>query len=207
MLSKSNIALKPLGTFDSQSHKINHGDHLCEFYSDSQALADSVCDYVVPGITRGDGVILIATAENLTKFQEILERRSIDVHRAKSVGKLLMLDAHDMLAKFMVNGSPDSEKFHKTIGELIKDFKDKYPCIRAFGEMVNILWEENNLAGAIRLEELWTELNAKYHFSLLCGYSDKKFRKKMNVEALKAICATHTHMISNGQLCLNPERL
>lgn len=207
MLSKSNISLRPLGHFDIQSHKINHGDHICEFYPDSQAMADSVCDYVVPGITRGDGIILIATAANLLKFQEILERRSIDVHRAKSVGKLIMLDAHEILDQFMVNGMPDADKFLNTVGNLVKSFKEKYIRIRAFGEMVDILWEEDNLDAAIRLEELWNDLNAKHHFSLLCGYSDRKFRKKMNVEALKAICANHTHLISNGQLCLNSERL
>lgn len=206
MLSKSKIALKPLGTFDSQSHKINHGDHLCEFYPNPQAMADSVCDYVVPGITRGDGVILIAATENLFKFQEILERRSIDVHRAKSTGKLIMIDAHECLEKFMVNGLPDKDRFMNTVGSLVKDFKTKYTRIRAFGEMVNILWEKNNLEGAIRLEELWNDLNDKYQFSLLCGYADDKFKKQMNIEALKAICSAHTHIISNGQLCLNPER-
>ncbi len=200
MVSKTtNFSLKTLGTFGCHSHRVNHGDHLCEFYENSRELANSVCDFVVPGITRGDGTILIATAENLINFQEILERRSIDVHRAKSIKKLLMLDAHETLALFMVDGLPDAEKFENSVGKLVKDFKARYPRIRAFGEMVNILWEENNLAGALKLEELWTDLNKRIHFSLLCGYSSTRFKNKMNIEAFNAICTAHTHLIANGQ--------
>lgn len=199
MLSKTNFSLKPLGSFGSNSHKLCQGDHLCEFYDNAIQLADSVCDFVVPGITRGDGIILIATAENLNNFQEILERRSIDVHRAKSIGKLLMLNAKETLSLFMVDGLPDAEKFQNSIGRILKDFKVRYPRIRAFGEMVDLLWEENNLEGALKLEEMWTDLNKKTEFSLLCGYSSHKFKNKMNVEALNAICAAHTHIIANGQ--------
>lgn len=202
MLTKIDLALTSIGAFGSHSHKINHGDHLCHFYENSKVLVESVSEFIVPGITRGDGIILIATAENLRLFQLSLERRSIDVHQAKAVKRLIMLDAHETLATFMVNGMPDAKKFKNSVGKLVAEFKVKYPNIRAFGEMVNILWEENNLAAAIRLEELWNELNSKYHFSLLCGYSDKKFKKKSNLEALKAICNTHTHMITDGHLCL-----
>ena len=202
MLTKTNLSLKPLGNFGNQSHRFDHGDHICGFYENTDHLADSICDFVVPGITRGDGIFLIASKTNLDKFQLALERRSIDVHRAKSVQKLIMLDAQETLNSFMVNGMPDPDKFENNVGKLISDFKMKYPRIRAFGEMVNILWEQNNLEGALKLEEMWSQLNNRIGFSLLCGYSNKKFKNKFNIEALNAICAAHTHIVDKGELTL-----
>lgn len=202
MLTKLNLSLKPLGMFGNQSHRIDRGDHICEFYETADELANCICDFVVPGITRGDGIILVATSSNLDKFQTALERRSIDVHRAKSVQKLIMMDAHETLNSFMVNGMPDPDKFEKNVGKLVTDFKMKYPRFRAFGEMVNILWENNNLEGALKLEGMWTQLNDKLGFSMLCGYSNQKFKNRSNIEALNAICAAHTHIVDRGELTL-----
>lgn len=202
MLTKTNLSLKPLGSFGNHSHKMGLGDHICQFYENTDHLADSICDYVVPGITRGDGIILVATKANLEKFQAVLENRSIDVHRVRSNQNLIMLDAHETLNSFMVNGMPDADKFENTIAKQMLEFKTKFPRIRAFGEMVNILWENNNLEGALKLEGMWTQLNARIGFSLMCGYSNKKFKNKLNIEALNAICAAHTHIVNQGELTL-----
>ena len=43
--------------------------------------------------------------------------------------------------------------------------------VRAFGEMVALLWSEGNQAAAIRLEELWNELALSQTFCLFCAYS------------------------------------
>ena len=42
--------------------------------------------------------------------------------------------------------------------------------VRAFGEMVALLWHQGNVAGAIALESLWNDLAQQQRFSLLCAY-------------------------------------
>ena len=42
--------------------------------------------------------------------------------------------------------------------------------LRAFGEMVDVLNADDNLVGALQLEELWTQLQRTVRFQLLCGY-------------------------------------
>jgi len=46
----------------------------------------------------------------------------------------------------------------------------KFPIVRAFGEMVAVLWERDQREAAIELEELWNELLGHHPFSLMCGY-------------------------------------
>jgi hypothetical protein len=36
--------------------------------------------------------------------------------------------------------------------------------------MVSLLWEQGNLVGTLRLEQLWTELQRRVAFDLVCGY-------------------------------------
>ena len=62
-----------------------------------------------------------------------------------------------------------------------------------YGEVVELFAEQEDFAGAIRLEELWNGLAAKIPFTLLCGYSSAHFAPPSAKHALRDICGTHTH--------------
>ena len=77
-----------------------------------------------------------------------------------TAGDLLLLDAREMLATFMVDGHPDVKLFleHATqaIERLCRGRKD---CtVRAYGEMVDLLWKDDHHVAAIVLEMLWNKL-------------------------------------------------
>jgi hypothetical protein len=65
--------------------------------------------------------------------------------------------------------------------------------IRAYGEMVDVLWKDDLHAAAIRLEMLWNQLANARRFSLLCGYSMGSFYKDA---AFHEICRQHTHVMA-----------
>ena len=52
------------------------------------------------------------------------------------------------------------------------------PSLRAYGEMVDVLWRRGEKSAALRLEELWNELQARRSFTLLCAYAMGKFYKE-----------------------------
>lgn len=56
------------------------------------------------------------------------------------------------------------------IGNVIASVTDGRSRVRAFGEMVALLWAEGNHGGAIRLEELWNDLQNSHSFALFCAY-------------------------------------
>jgi hypothetical protein len=193
-----NPHMKSFRIFDRKldhHHKLEHGHHLVHFYEDQAALVLSVTDFVVPGINQGEGIILVAEASNLTKFRTSLAVRGIDLAKVEASRQLILLDAHQTLSSFMVNGMPDSHLFFKTVYPLMDSMSANFPSIRAYGEMVNILWKEKNPEAVLQLESLWNELSHKYKFSLLCGYDHNQFDSKKNEIFIRQISRTHTHFI------------
>lgn len=89
---------------------------------------------------------------------------------------------------------PDEGLFKQHIGGLIlKTGNGGGPSsIRAYGEMVDLLWRDANPEGAIRLEELWNDLISAYSFSLLCAYPMGNFYKEAQCEAFDRVCHTHS---------------
>ncbi len=107
-----------------------------------------------------------------------------------------------MLAAFMVDGMPDATLFKThvpaAIDRLCRGRKD---CtIRAYGEMVDVLWQDGLTAAAIRLEMLWNQLAMTHDFSLLCGYAMGNFYKDAG---MRDICDQHSHVIA-AETALNP---
>ena len=190
--------LPDMGPFTQHAHRLNDGDHLVHFYEDKFTLIDSVSEYIVPSITRGEGIIIIATAENRNIFNAVLERRAIDVTMAKATGQLQIFDAADTLKKFMSNGVPNPIKFRETIGRVIEKMQEKFPRVRAYGEMVNLLWHDDNIEATIQLEHLWNELTHHYDFSLFCGYAMNENQKQKKGVKFNEICCSHTHVISHS---------
>jgi len=75
------------------------------------------------------------------------------------------------LSSLLVNGEPDRDRFRSIIGTLLADVCARNPAgVAVYGEMVGILWSTGRVDAALRLEELWNELQHELPFSLLCGY-------------------------------------
>jgi hypothetical protein len=75
--------------------------------------------------------------------------------------------------------------------------------LRAYGEMVGVLWKARQFAAAIRLEQLWNRLLEQSSFSLYCAYAIDVFGREFEVSNLDGVLSTHTHMVpaqSDGTL-------
>jgi hypothetical protein len=141
---------------------------------------------------------VIATPDNRTRIARELGARGVNVRQLEQDGDLQMLDADEMLARFMVGSEPDPVRFHATVDQLIaRACKDRLPCpVRAYGEMVDVLWKRANAEGAIRLEMLWNQVATQAQFSLLCGYAVGNFYKEVNTgPTFQSVCEQHNHVI------------
>lgn len=106
-----------------------------------------------------------------------------------------MLDARETLATFMIDGTPHAGTFNHVVGQVIDQVcRGRQECtVRAYGEMVDVLWKDSLTDAAIRLETLWNQLANTHRFSLLCGYSMGNFYKGAAVEEIKA---KHSHVVT-----------
>jgi hypothetical protein len=111
------------------------------------------------------------------------------------------LDAQQTLDKFMVDGWPDEKLFFQNISTILKEARQKGRRIRAFGEMVALLWAQGLNGATVQLEHLWNELASQEDFSLFCAYPKSGFTADLK-DGLHEICCTHSRVIdgSNGSM-------
>jgi hypothetical protein len=182
------------------------GLHAVKFYESSESLCLIVADFLGEGLVERQPVVVIATPEHCAGILAGLRARRFDVERLQAEGELLMLDASEMLASFMVDGLPDALLFTAAATRAIEQAcRGRENCtIRAYGEMVDVLWKAGRDAAAIRLELLWNKLAATHDFSLLCGYAMGHFYKDTG---RAAIHDQHSHVVSPQGALLPAPRL
>ncbi len=177
-------------------HDSDQQGHLVQFYESDAFLADEVARFVGMALGAGDAAVVIATKAHREQIERNLETRLLDRARAIGQGRYVALDAAETLAKFMVGGMPDAERFRDVIGEVVSRAKraacNKPARVAAFGEMVALLWAEGKKSAAIRLEQLWNALVETHSFSLRCAYPMNGFSRKDDSEPFLRICAEHS---------------
>lgn len=174
--------------------------HLVQFYPFTSELVSSLLDYISEGLRNGDTCIVIATDRHTRKLTTALDKAGIDTVAALASGQFEVLNAEETLATFMVDGLPDYERFLTAVGRIVSLAAGRGKPIRAFGEMVALLWREGNLDGVIKLEELWNDIARTNAFSLFCAYPEIHFDgSKQHREVIEKIRNCHT--LATGSFC------
>ena len=185
-------------THKTQAQKSGHF-HAVRFYEDDVALCQVVADFLREGLVTLQPGLVIGTPEHQVEIRAQLQARDFDVALLTRAGDLIMVDAEATLREFMIDGMPDASRFTQTMIPLIeRACRGRKNCtIRAYGEMVDLLWRRGQTVAAIRLETLWNDLARTHDFSLLCGYSMGNFYKDATSEDadLDRIRRHHTHIV------------
>jgi DcmR-like sensory protein len=170
--------------------------HAVRFYQDTASLCHIVATFLGEGLKRGEPALVIATLEQRVGIAASLAADGFDVELFRQAGLLFELDAAETLARFMHEGNePDRYEFFEVIGGVLQQIARRRTgrSIRAYGQMVDVLWQAGAHVAAVRVEVLWNQLAATHQFSLLCGYSMGNFYQD---GALADICGQHTHVVS-----------
>src|SRR6266550_3582940 len=123
------------------TENLNVGRHVVQFYGRDEELAERVTDYLLGALDSGGAAIVIATPEHRRAFETRLRQAGLD-----------------------------SAAFDRVIGAVIRRAAVGGRAVRAFGEMVALLWDDALVTDALQLEALWEELAARHPFSLFCAY-------------------------------------
>jgi PAS domain S-box-containing protein len=170
-------------------------EHFVQFYEEDSSLLSSVSEFLANGFAKGESGIVIATKEHREGLRALFERKGIEIDGGADAPRLIMLDAAETLAQFMVNGIPDAALFEESVGALVSEIAGLRTGIRAFGEMVAVLCDDGNSKGAILLEELWNALGKKHRFALFCAYPISQFGGETDGEPFAHICKSHSRVI------------
>ena len=77
----------------------------------------------------------------------------MNVEAAQERGQLTVVDADELLPRFMRAAMPDSPLFLGLAGDVIGQARagGQYQKVRWWGEMVNVLWERGDVAASMNL--------------------------------------------------------
>lgn len=172
-------------------------DHLVQIYEQEEVLLQSLHGFISTGIQDGDSIVIIAARERLNALISRLQLSGLFINELKEKKLLFTLSAESQLEKFMVDGMPDEQKFFELASTIIAGARTNASRkIRAYGEMVAILWEQGNPAAALRLETLWNQFCANEVLTLFCAYPKNIFESDNENECIGLVCAAHNKIIS-----------
>jgi len=173
--------------------------HTVQFYETDEALYSLASAFIAEGLASGDRVVVVATEEHRREFAAKLRAKRI----VYEDDRLLMLDAEQMLSSFMLGTMPDARRFNDNIGgALRKQLNGGDAKLRIYGEMVDVLWRDGNAEAALRLEDLWNDIEKEIPFSLLCAYSLDRFFGECEAAGFESICRRHDQVMPSLRAAL-----
>jgi PAS domain S-box-containing protein len=179
-------------------------EHFVQFYRTDAFLLDSLSTFITMGLNSGDACIVVATQAHRENLEARLKANGLDLPSASTQGRYFSRDAEEILAQIMVEGEPAPARFVGVIGSLIEQAARGEHQVRIFGEMVSLLCRWGNQRAAIRLEELWNDLQttSAQPFLLLCAYSMPDFAGEEHEVSFTKICQQHSRIVPDESYTL-----
>jgi anti-sigma regulatory factor (Ser/Thr protein kinase) len=190
------------------------GEHVVQFYDQDGDLARAVGDYLSAAVNAGEVAIVIATEGHRRAFEAEMARARVDTGvrdegsgqvrhegsgRVRQEGSVMWLDAAETLAQFVHDGEVDPDGFRNTVGPIMREAAASGREIKAYGEMVALLWDAGHVLGAIELEKLWNRLAIELRFSLFCAYHIHSVAGEEHADALHEVCRLHTAVVHEAK--------
>jgi hypothetical protein len=171
-------------------------EHLVQIYDEDGAFLDCLAGFVSGGLKAGEAVIIIASAVHLRSLEFRLRAQGVNLAAAAMQGQYFSFDAEASLSNFMVGSWPDEDLFKQFVNSLLARARGKNDRrVRAFGEMVAVLWAGGHNGATVRLEHLWHQFCRTAAFSLFCAYPRTGFTQDADA-AIRAICAEHSKVVA-----------
>ncbi|HEV2355919.1 MAG TPA: MEDS domain-containing protein [Puia sp.] len=173
-------------------------EHVVQIYEQDDVFLDALAGFVYAGLETGDCVIVIATKAHLNALTASLGGRGVDVDAVIKRDQFIALDAENVLSAFLVDGWPNEALFMKTVSALFQRAQVRNRRVRAFGEMVAVLWAQGRFGATVNLEYLWNKFCTTRELSLFCAYPRTGFTTDIS-QSINGICRCHSKMIDGSR--------
>jgi signal transduction histidine kinase len=187
-----------LGTKRANGVAMHSADHVVRFYETDAFLLDAVATFCADAILADGAALVVATPQHRAGIAERLRARGL-LDDPDTQDAYFALDAAETLSQFTIDNEVDAARFTEVIGGAISRAAQHGRQVRVFGEMVALLVADGHPAAALRLEELWNDLQRAAHpsnaFSLFCAYPIDHFGGEEHQELFAEVCATHSQVI------------
>jgi hypothetical protein len=172
-------------------------DHIVQLYQDEGFLSRAVCRFAAAALSSGEGVILVPTLTHWNIFRPRLEAEGVDIEAAQARGQLTIVDADELLPRFMRDAMPEGPVFLGLAADVIAraNGNGRYSKVRWWGEMVNVLWERGDVAASMALEDLFDQLARDHGIAIFCSFLMDNFNGEIHARMLPRLGENHSHLI------------
>jgi hypothetical protein len=121
----------------------------------------------------------------------------VNVKAAQDNGQLTVVDADEFLPRFMKGAMPDAPVFLGLAADVIAKAhgEGQYQKVRWWGEMVNLLWEQGNVAASMNLEDQFDRLAKHHEIAIFCSFVMDNFNSEVHSRLLPRLGQNHSHLI------------
>ena len=168
--------------------------------------ANDVAAFLAGGLRQGEAAAVVTSPARWDEILEALDRMGLDATAFAAKGTLSFLDGDRGLDGFLRDGMPDPRLFEHTIGAPLASLCAGGRALRAYGDMVDLLWCLGYGGAALVLEDLWNGLLERLPVRLLCGYSVEAFLGDEEGTGFLGVCSRHDK-VERSRLatsCLRP---
>lgn len=162
--------------------------HAVHLATDDCDLVSVLASFVAEGLADGEVCLVVATA---THRDGLATRLALAGLAEEARGLLVQLDADTVLQGLLRDGHLDPRRFDSTLGRAVRAAGGRGTGLRAFGEVVGLLYERGELVAALELERLWDGLQRDRSFALLCAYPAGLHGDE---SAQRQVGAAHSHV-------------
>jgi hypothetical protein len=183
--------MRPLttGSMMEDDKPVEHVVQFCGLNRD--LLVTNVAEFLADGLRKGEGALVIASPEQCGPIRKALEAIA-------PVDLFAHMDARDALSRFMVSGIPMWNLFEEIVLSRITELRKTCARVRAYGNMVSLLWSSGERFAAIRVEQFWNRLLAVHSVPLFCSYAIDVLDSAFNSNNIGSVLAHHTRVIGSG---------
>ena len=172
--------------------------HPCHFYSDDASLTANVSRFFAPAFRDDQAMIAFGTPGHLRAIEKRLAAEGHDVETARARGQYLPFDARTAMDALLEGELPAASRFEEIIANELHRATAEFGAVRAFGEIVSLMWRDGKRQAALRLEGMWNEAIGLYPLALLCGYNVRSFTSAHDAAGVTGIIAAHTSVLSKA---------
>ncbi|SFD97074.1 MEDS domain-containing protein [Nitrosomonas sp. Nm166] len=184
-----------LSSLETVSFNSAAGSHIVQICQNEISQVEILTQYIQEGLLNDEAVIVIAKTALRKAVLSKLDTLGFNMQALKNKDQVKFFDAEFLLSDLLLNGVLEEEAFQKFVALPVQAAKLKYGKVRAFGEMVDVLWQNGRHDSAVQLEGLWSDLCKKEELNLLCTYLLTSLDPNSYDQSLEHICKCHTHLV------------
>jgi MEDS: MEthanogen/methylotroph, DcmR Sensory domain len=140
-------------------------------FESTDALIEGVSAFLGRGLLHGDSALVVMELAQWNSVAAKLTGRGVLLTDAIATGQLTVLDAHRILERIMLHGSPSRGLFEEAITRPVRHICASGTRLRVYSDLINLLMTEENFRGALELEKMWNDLAREESLTMLWAHS------------------------------------